>query len=412
MDETVFLKIPLFSNLSQTELVQLVQELPIEEYEAGAYLFRAGDSGESLYVVISGILEVVLAAGTADEMLLRICGPGEYVGEMSLIMPEGQRTASVRAREKTRLWMMTRTKFNEVLARWPTLAYSMVGILSQRLDATNEASFQGLQEKNRALQKAYDELKAAQAQLVEKERLERELQVAADIQLSILPDKLPAHPGYDFGARILPARRVGGDFYDVFEVSNYQVGVLIGDVADKGVPSALFMARAHALIMAEADAAHNPGEVMGLVNRHITRLEKSTQFVTALYGLLNRNTGEFLYARAGHEPPLLLTPDGKVERLPHGPGMSLGMWDAITVDQRSVQLQPGSTLLLFTDGMTDCRNPEGESFGLERIKSTLSGLAGMSAQQVCDRLLDMLKTYEGSAPQDDDLTLAAIHVAE
>lgn len=412
MHETVFLNIPLFSNLSHDELVQLVQELPVEDYDSGSYLFREGDSGEALYVVIHGGLEVLLAAGTPEEMLLRLCGPGEYVGEMSLILPKGQRTASVRARGQTRVWMMTRDKFNEVLKRWPALAYSMVAILSERLDATNSSSFHDLQERNQALQKAYDELKAAQTQLVEKERLERELQVAADIQFSILPDRLPAPAGFDFGARIVPARQVGGDFYDVFELNKFQTGVLIGDVADKGVPSAIFMARTHALTMAEADVGLNAGDVLGLVNRHITRLEKSTQFVTALYGLLDHNTGEFAYARAGHEPPLVLYPDGKVERISYSPGMSLGMWDSITLDERTVPLTPGSTLLLFTDGLTDCRNPQGESFGIERIKQTLAGLTKLSAQQVCDCMLETLQAYQVDAPQDDDVTLVAVHMAD
>jgi serine phosphatase RsbU (regulator of sigma subunit) len=342
-------------------------------------------------------------------MLLRICGAGEYVGEMSLIMPKGERTASVRAREKTRVWIMSRAKFNDALRQWPVLSYTMVGILSQRLDATNAASFHDLVEKNRALQKAYDDLKAAQVQLVEKERMERELQVAAEIQLSILPDELPQAPGFDFGARILPARQVGGDFYDVFPALQGKFGVVIGDVADKGVPSSLFMARTHALIMAEADTGLDAAQVMHLVNRHITRLEKSTQFVTALYGLLDPHTGEFAYARAGHEPPLLLSTDGQVERLSYGPGMSLGMWDTIKIDQRTVTMPPGSTLLLFTDGMTDCRNPEGIAFGLERIKETLSRLAGLPAQHVCDELLETLKNYQNGATQDDDVTLVAIH---
>ena len=409
MDESAFLKIPLFHDLPREELIKLVSELPLAEYEPGVYLFREGDLGESLCVVASGSLEVLLAADTADEMLLRICGTGEYVGEMSLIMPKGERTASVRAREKTRVWTMSRAKFNDALRQWPVLAYTMVGILSQRLDATNAASFHDLVEKNRALQKAYDDLKAAQAQLVEKERLERELQVAAEIQLSILPDELPQAPGYDFGARILPARQVGGDFYDVFPALDGKFGVVIGDVADKGVPSSIFMARTHALIMAEADTGLDAAQVMHLVNRHITRLEKSTQFVTALYGLLDHNTGEFAYARAGHEPPLLLTMDGQVERLPYGPGMSLGMWDTIKIDQRTIRMPVGSTLLLFTDGMTDCRNPEGSAFGLERIKETLSGLVGLPAQQVCDHLLETLKHYQNGASQDDDVTLVAIH---
>ena len=412
MDESVFLKIPLFRDVPSSELFQMVNELPVETYEAGAYIFRESEAGENLYVVMDGMLEVLMGADSPDELLLRACGPGEYIGEMSLILPHGKRTATVRAKKPTRTWVMSRTKFQEILRRWPMIAYSMVRILSERLGATNEASFRDLSEKNRQLQKAYDELKAAQEQLIEKERLERELQVAAEIQLSILPDQLPSVEGFDFGARILPARHVGGDFYDVFLNGKDQIGVVIGDVADKGIPSALFMARTHALIMAEADPELSPGAVLDLVNRHITRLEKSAQFVTALYGIVNSATGEFSYARAGHEPPLILFPDGKVERVPHGPGMALGLWDTITLDEHTVALKPGSTLVLFTDGMTDCRDPKGVSFGLERINATLSGLVGLSAQQVCDRLFDALMNYQNGAKQDDDVTLVAIHAAK
>jgi len=410
MDESVFQKIPLFANVPADEIVKMVQGLPIQLYEAGEYLFRNGDPGEHLYVVMDGALEIVLAADSPDELLLRVCGPGEYVGEMGLILQDGKRTASVRAKEKSHTWVLSRAKFTQVLQQWPVVAYSMVDILSQRLDATNTATFHDLTEKNHQLQKAYDDLKAAQELLIEKERLERELQVAAEIQLSILPDVLPIVDRFDFGARILPARQVGGDFYDVFKADEPRLGVVIGDVADKGVPSALFMARTHALIMAEADTRDKtPGEVMQLVNYHITRLEKSIQFVTALYGLLNIETREFFYARAGHEPPLMLNPDGTVERIPYSPGMSLGLWDTITLDERIVLLKPGSTLLLFTDGMTDCRNPDGVSFGLERIKTTLSGLVGCSAQDVCDKLLETLLSYQNGSKQDDDVTLVAIH---
>ncbi len=409
MDESAFLKIPLFQEIPRADLVKMVDELPIETYRPGAYLFRDGDPGENLYVVIDGTLEIVLAAGSPDEMLLKTCGPGEYVGEMGLILADGKRTATVRAKTEARTWVMSRVKFVQVLQRWPVIAYAMVGILSERLDATNDATFRDLTEKNHALQKAYDELKDAQAQLIEKERMERELKVAADIQLSILPDILPSVPGFDFGARILPARQVGGDFYDAFPIDNAHIGVVIGDVADKGVPSALFMARSHALIMAEADKGITPGEVLQLVNRHITHLDKTAQFVTALYGILDLITGKFTYARAGHEPPLILQPGGMVERIPHSPGMSLGLWDTITLDERMVQLERNSTLLLFTDGLTDCRNPYGISFGLERIKTSLAGMTRLPAQEVCERLFNTLMDFQNGSPQDDDVTLVAIH---
>ncbi len=402
-------QIPLFAELPAKELDRLVNTLDVKKLTIGEILFREGEHGEHLYVVMQGELEILMAEGQPEELLLKTLREGEYLGEMSLIMPNGQRTASVRARGPAELLSMSRSQFVDLLKRYPLLANSMVRVLSERLDATNTATFHDLTEKNRQLQVAYDELKAAQAQIIEKERLERELQVAAEIQLSILPDELPQLDGFDFGARIMPARQVGGDFYDIFQIDPEKTVVLIGDVADKGVPSALFMARAHALIMAEADSSLSPAEVMQLVNRHITRLQKSTQFVTVLYGILEVGSGEFIYARAGHEPPLLLTPDGRVERLPHAAGMSLGLWDPITVDEQRTRLMPDSTLLLYTDGMTDCRNLDGEPFGLERIKLQLSSACGLSAQQVCDQMLDSLKEYQAGARQDDDVTLAAIH---
>ncbi|MBK8823844.1 MAG: SpoIIE family protein phosphatase [Anaerolineales bacterium] len=287
-------------------------------------LFREGDSGEKFYVVMKGELEVLLGAEKTEELLLNVMREGEHFGEMGLIMPGGHRTATVRARGASTLLSMSRDQFLDLTKKRPELSGSMVRVLSQRLDATNTQTFHDLTKKNKELQTAYDELKAAQVQLIEKERLERELQVAADIQLSILPDELPEIENFDFGACILPARQVGGDFYDVFYVGDGLIGVLIGDVADKGVPSALFMARAHALIMAEADTGLSAGKVMQLVNRHITRLQKSTQFVTVLYGILDLKTNEFNYARAGHEPPFVLHPDGN--RGTHSAWPGHGAW--------------------------------------------------------------------------------------
>ena len=402
-------KIPFFTNLPEEELDRLTSKLDVVNLNAGDILFNEGDAGEHLYVVVKGELEILMAPGSVDELILNVLYEGEYLGEMSLIQPGGHRTASARARGDVVLLTMSRDQFMDLIQHHPELAFSMVNVLSQRLDNTNVATFRDLTEKNHQLQQAYDDLKAAQEQLIEKERLERELQVAADIQMSILPDVLPSPDGYDFGGRILPARQVGGDFYDVFEVGENRFGVVIGDVADKGVPSAIFMARAHALIIAEADNVTAPGEVLRMVNNHITRFEKSTQFVTALFGILNTETGEFKFARAGHEPALLLNADGKVERLPHKAGMALGLWEDIVLDESSLILPAGSLLVLYTDGMTDCRNPKGEPFGLERIKNLLANLSRINAQVGCDELFEKLMKYQDGSKQDDDVTLLAIH---
>jgi len=409
MSVNLLARIPLFSDLPPEELDRLMAALEVVNLKSGDMLFREGDVPEHLFIMVSGELEINMGSGTGNELVLNVLGEGEYFGEMGLIMPGGRRTAGARARGDVVLLSMSRNRFGELLLTHPQLANAMVSVLSQRLDNTNIATFRDLTEKNRQLQEAYDELKAAQEQLIEKERLERELKVAAEIQLSILPDVLPSHPEFDFGGRILPARQVGGDFYDVFELGDNKLGVVIGDVADKGVPSAIFMARAHALIIAEADNVSTPGEVLRMVNQHITRLEKSTQFVTALYGVLDTTTREFSYARAGHEPPLLLEADGTVQRLPHKPGMALGLWENIALDENSFVMPKGSVLMMFTDGMTDCRNPKGEPFGLERIKNTMIELRDFSAQAGCDQLFDTLMTYQDGSKQDDDVTLVAVH---
>ncbi len=410
MSVNLLSRIPLFADLPASELDNLLNLLGTNEMQDREMLFEEGDPGEHFYVVMKGELEVLKSAGRPDEFLLNVLREGEYLGEMGLIMPGGHRTAGVRARGNVTLLSMSRPQFVELTRAYPELSNAMLRVLSQRLDATNTATFRDLTEKNRQLQTAYDELKAAQAQIIEKERLEQELQVAADIQLSILPDELPQIDSANFGACMLPARQVGGDFYDVFIIDEGHIGILIGDVADKGVPSALFMARAHALFMAEADIGLASGEVMRLVNRHITRLQKSTQFVTVLYGILDLKTNEFSYTRAGHEPPLIMHANGSVERLPFSPGMAIGLWETIKLDERTIQLSHGDTLLLYTDGMTDCRDPEGDMFGLDRIKQTMGGLAGYSADEICDQLVSTLKRHQNGAKQDDDVTLVAVQI--
>jgi serine phosphatase RsbU (regulator of sigma subunit) len=408
MSTNLLARIPFFTDLPEDELDRIMAQLEIVNLKSGEILFREGDPGENMYIVVSGDLEILMAPDTDNELILNRVPQGEYIGEMSLVTG-APRTASVRAHGDVVLLSMSRAQLLDLLHQHPQLASTMVSVLSHRLDNTNVSTFRDLTEKNRQLQQAFDELKAAQELLIEKERLERELKVAAEIQMSILPDALPLVDGYDFGGRILPARQVGGDFYDVFILDTNKIGVLIGDVADKGVPSAIFMARAHALIIAEADSVISPGDVLRRVNRHITRLEKSTQFVTALYGVLDINTGEFVYARAGHEPPLMLAPNGEVHRLPHKPGMALGLWENITLDEYSVHLPKDSLLVMFTDGMTDCRNPKGQPFGLEKIKQTMAGLGQVTAQSGCDQLFDSLMLYQSGAKQDDDVTLVAIH---
>ncbi len=409
MSLEILAQIPFFGGLPRGELIYLASALRVRLYQPGQVLFSEGEPGDTFYIVIDGHLEVVLGLDTPDEKVLAVLGAGEYIGEMSLLMPGGLRSATVRIKTQARLWEMTGSDFESLLARQPHLVNTVIRVLGQRLSRTNYDAYNDLLEKNRELQRAYDELKAAQQQIIEKERLEKELQLAADIQMSILPRHLPACPGFDFGAFVDPARAVGGDFYDLFSLDAHNVGVLIGDVADKGAPSAIFMARSHALITAEALRGGAPAEVIHTVNEYLTKKEQNNLFVTVIYGRLDCETGEFTYVRAGHELPLLLLPDGQVTTLPKQGGMAIGMFDEIMLTEQKVTIPPGGTLLLFTDGMVDCRSPQGQPFGHDQLNRVFAGLEGLSAQQVSDGLHAHLLDYQQGAPQDDDVTVVVIH---
>ena len=409
MNVRLLARVPLFKDLPSAELEHLTETLRVRDIPPDTLLFREGDFGESFYIIIKGEIEVFKAQDLEEERVIGIRGPSEFVGELSLVSRDGRRMASVRTREATQLWEMTHADFDALLERQPQFASKIVTVLGERLTSAHNTSIRDLEEKNRQLQQAYDDLKAAQAQIIEKERLERELQLAYEIQMSILPQTLPQLAGYDFGSCIVPARTVGGDFFEVIALDEDRVGIVVGDVADKGVPSAIFMAQTHAFLFAEASRGVEPVEVLRRVNRHLMKTNDAHLFVTVLYGLLDRESGKLTYARAGHELPILTVAGSGASRLPYGKGQLLGILEDPIIDEQTVTISPGGTLLLYTDGMTDMCNPDGDLFGIERLQREMSMLAGLPAQEVCNRLLEKLKAYQGDTEQDDDVTLVAVH---
>jgi serine phosphatase RsbU (regulator of sigma subunit) len=402
-------QVPLFNELPRGELKYLAYTLNRLSLGPQTVIFREGEIGESFYIVISGNVDVIMGMDTPDEKLLVTLGPGEYTGEMSLVIPGGKRSASIRTRTTSNLWVMTRDEFDELLHRQPQVAYAMIKVISNRLRNSDSKAFNDLRDKNHQLQTAYDELKAAQEQIIEKGRLEKELQLAAGIQMSLLPRTLPVLAGVDFGGYMEPARSVGGDLYDVFTLDENRTGVLIGDVADKGIPSAIFMARTHALLTAESLRGGAPGDVLRSVNAYLTRLEEGDLFVTVTYGIFDVRTGIFSYARAGHELPVLVSAAGLVADLPKKDSLPIGIFPQIPLDEQSVTIPAGGTLLLYTDGMCDCRNPQGEEYGRQRILANFAGLHGLSAEKACTGLINSLLGFRQDAPQDDDVTLVTVH---
>lgn len=407
-DQQLLAQMPLFKSLPEADLRRLIAEMRILELPAESILFHEGDASDRFYVVLEGQLEIYQAMGTDEERLLAVRGGGEFIGELGLLNPDGRRTASVRSRGPARLGEMTRTGFDRIIQRRPSLAYEMARELSARMTESMAKMINVLQDKNLQLTQAYEELKAAQAQIIEKEKLERELQVAHEIQMSILPSSLPELAGYEFGAQMVPARAVGGDFYDLIPLGPDRVGVFVGDVTGKGVPAAIFMAQIHSLLHVAADLCCTPREVLERVNSQILNIGGTSLFATVLYGVLDSRSGEFAYARGGHELPMLGLNGGQVTLASWEVGQPLGFLPEPAIDEQTMIIPPGGTLLLYSDGITDGRDPQGMEFGMERLQQGLANLAGMPAQELVDQLWKNLEAHRGSGEQFDDATLVAI----
>ena len=226
--------------------------------------------------------------------------------------------------------------------------------------------------------------------------------------MSLLPRTLPHLPGFGFGAKIVPARVVGGDLYDFIPLSHDALAIVIGDVSDKGVPAAIFMAQTHALIRSEARQNRSPRETLERVNKYLMEMNASGLFVTVLYGILDRTTHEFRYARAGHELPLVRQPTGEIFTPPQGQGAPLGIFDFVLLDEGMLELPRDSTMLLITDGVTEALNVEREQFGTERIQELLRQERKQDAQTLCKDFLDSIALFRGEAPVHDDITVVAI----
>jgi len=400
--------VPTLSGLSDGDLALLLDGAQEVTYPPGALLICEGERDERLSVITAGQVEIVKGLGTADERRLAICRRGDLLGEMSLFSPEGAHTASVRALEAATVLELSRTAFHELLQRQPALAYRTMRRLSQRLDEGEHVAMRDLREKNRRLAQAYRELQEAQAQLVEAERLEREVELARRIQQAMLPDALPLAPGYDLGALMVPAREVGGDFYDVQRLDEGHVALAVGDVCDKGFGAAFFMAQCFGLLRAEATRHHSPGATLRAVNRLLLGVNRSEMYVTLLYAVLEERTGRLRYARAGHPPLLLLTPQGGLLPAAAKPGQMLGLFDEPTLDEGQVTLPPGGVALVYSDGLTEATDAQGVEGGVERIGQVAVAAGPVSAQALCTALWEALRA-PGSDTEGvkDDFTVVA-----
>lgn len=242
---------------------------------------------------------------------------------------------------------------------------------------------------------------------LEKERYERELELAAAIQREILPRSLPEVAGTELAAASVPTRQVGGDYYDAFPLSRGRLGFLVADVSGKGVPAALLVSTVHAAVHLQIDQSKTIAELVSRIDRHLQRYAAARKFLTLFFGLLEPDSGVLRYVSAGHNPALLLGGSGQTVRV-ESTGVPIGILPNATWREETLQMEPGDLLCVYTDGVTEAVNEGDEEFGLDRLARLLSRNAASSPQTICDEVLGAVADFARGMPQYDDQTLLVV----
>jgi serine phosphatase RsbU (regulator of sigma subunit) len=393
-----------FAGISDQELDALCRVVTPRSYPPAYRLCVEGAVEHTFYVVAEGQVAITQSLGS-EKRVLALREPGEFFGEMALI-DNKPRTASVTTLVETTVLEVSEEAFNEFLTHSPNIALALIRRLSANSRASNEATIADLTRKNQELAKAYEDLKAAQVELVKRERLEREMEIAGEVQRSLLPAEFPRAQGFSFAGRNVPARHVGGDLYDVIKIDNEHVGLLMADVSDKSVHAALFMAVTRTLFLAHARRSLSPAEVSMAVHNGIMEVSSNDEmFVTAFYGVLHTPSGRMRYVRAGQDKPLLFRPNNELPQLLEADGRFLGMYPGLKLEERSLDLEPGDLLVAYSDGVSDAINPAEESYGTARLINLIARHRTSPADEICGAIFDDVFAFREAAPAFDDITV-------
>lgn len=249
------------------------------------------------------------------------------------------------------------------------------------------------------------------ARLYEEEKrlqqMEEDLKTAKNVQLSLLPKENPRLPDIDIAGFSLPAREVGGDYYDFINLDQDHLGIVIADVSGKGMPAALLMANLQATLRGQALTNYAPSQCVAKSNSLLCRSVETGKFVTLFYGILNTKEKSFTYTNAGHCYPLIFNSKGKFRKLEEG-GLILGVLDNYPYQQKRIILEPGELILLFTDGISEAFNKRKEQFEEERLIKVVQENFHLDAKGISQRILDSVIAFQKDVPQSDDLTLVVV----
>jgi phosphoserine phosphatase RsbU/P len=377
----------IFSETPYYLIEPILLECPIKQLQEGEILIAKGEENFFLYLLISGSLHISFSLTDIRESFT--IQPGECVGEVSLL--DGNLTSAfVIAAEPSEVVVIHEDIFWEQLAIFPNILKNLLQSLSAKVRRNNEAIIKTLE------------------QQIKYQHFQKELRVAAEIQMNMLPKVyplFPQHPQVNVYGMMHSAREVGGDFYDAFAIDNKYIFIAIGDVSGKGIPAALFMVKTMTLLRANITHHKQFPKLLTTVNKLLCENNEANMFVTLFVGLLNVVTGKLYYMNGGHNPPLLAHKNSSFIPLIVPNNVLVGVYDLARYKVSKIQLQVGDTLVLYTDGVTDAENSQGELFSIAQAIDVLTTTNSADVKTMVDTLSDKIAEFCDTQPQSDDITV-------
>lgn len=346
---------------------------------AGQVIFQENQPGDVMYVLIEGEVYITMHGKRINHLR-----SGDIFGEMALI-EQGPRSATATAVTDCLILPVNRQQFTDLLREYPDFALWVMDYMSVR-----------------SRRMMVEEVKLL--------HLEDELRIGREIQLSLLPEKCPVIPGWEFAAFYRPARMVGGDLYDFIPLPQNpaQLNIVIADVTGKGVPAALFMALSRTILRVESTYNYSPAEILRRVNHFIMHDSRNPLFLSIALATLHTDTGQLTFANGGHDRPLWLRQDVETVQSLTAVGMLLGAFPDVRLADQEIHIAPGDAVVFYTDGITEAQNGRGEFFGIDCLHNVVLAHRGASAEQLLAGVVTAVEQFTGATPQADDLTLVVI----
>jgi sigma-B regulation protein RsbU (phosphoserine phosphatase) len=418
--------LPIFAQLDPATVTAVAEHCGFAYFHAGDVIMREGEVSTFADVILMGEVDVFIDTA-AGQVQVATLGRQHMVGELGALAAT-PRSATVIARGDLAVLRIERDNLMALTAEHPSIGATIIGELGQRLHGMNRSLAYLTYAANALGREEYDPEMLAEltrqpgelanfarafaamaAELEAKKRRRDEMQAAATIQNSILPRPLTgdgALAAIDLHAEMHPAREIGGDFYDFFLIGEDRLAVTVADVSGKGIPAALFMAVSRTVLRG-GERGDDMAADMERANRLLAVENAAAMFVTAFHGVLDLKSGTLRYCNAGHNPPYVLRANGERETL-KATGIPFGVMEDMRYRVAETRLAPGDGLFLFSDGITEAFNPEGEELGTERLEAALEAARGADAAGLVAAVLAATTAFAAGAEQSDDITALAL----